>query len=110
MSDLISREALQKELAKLTRPLVDLTPAGQSIYNMAAAHAMLKVEEAPAVDAEPVRHGLWKEEIWTKKRQRVCSVCISTVRQPSYDQGEIYLFKYCPYCGAKMDNGGAAHE
>lgn len=55
------------------------------------------------IDVEPVRHGRWEEKFFTNDRQRVCSVCHCTVRQPSYDKGETALFNYCPHCGAKMD-------
>ena len=55
------------------------------------------------IDYEPVKHGRWEERFFTTARQRVCSCCFSTVRQPSYDKGETALFHYCPNCGAKMD-------
>lgn len=57
----------------------------------------------PTIDAVPVVHGRWEEKFFTNDRQRVCSVCHCTVRQPSYDRGETALFKYCPHCGARMD-------
>ena len=59
----------------------------------------------PTIEAEPVKHGWWEEKFFTNDRQRVCSVCHCTARQPSYDKGETALFNYCPNCGAKMDGG-----
>ena len=55
------------------------------------------IESAPTVDADPVRHGTWKE----RKPQWYCSACEKllyiSVNRPS--------FNYCPFCGAKMDGG-----
>ena len=62
-----------------------------------------RIKDAPTIDAVPVVHGRWEEKFFTNDRQRVCSVCHCTVRQPSYDKGETALFKYCPNCGARMD-------
>lgn len=58
-----------------------------------------RTQEAPAVDAEPVRHGEWKEpykyDIWD------CYVC-SRCKYMSDSKS-----RYCPECGAKMIQGGA---
>lgn len=55
------------------------------------------VDEAPTIDAEPVRHGKW---IVCKgsngKDYRKCSECLDT-------QEITGLLNYCPVCGAKMD-------
>lgn len=59
----------------------------------------------PAADVAPVVHGRWVEKFFTNDRQRVCSACHCTVRQPSYDRGETALFNYCPHCGAHMKEG-----
>lgn len=53
------------------------------------------IEDAPIIDAKPVRHGRWikmtEAPEWDQKR---CSVC-----------GDISCCQrnYCPNCGAKMD-------
>lgn len=73
-------------------------------FNLLAAFAHI-VGPLPTADVTPVVHGEWEEKFFTNDRQRVCSVCHCTVRQPSYDKGETALFKYCPNCGAKMDGG-----
>lgn len=67
------------------------------------------MEEAPAVDAVPVVHGLWKGynvPHWTKRyddngdpeykyhAEYVCSIC---------RRRTIIKENYCPNCGAKMD-------
>lgn len=54
------------------------------------------LEDAPTVDAEPVKHGYWtraKGSLWSLGK---CSVCGKvSVEMPTAC--------YCPNCGAKMD-------
>jgi len=58
----------------------------------------MELDEAPTIDAEPVRHGKWIDEVedW---RQQIewfkCSLC---------DFPTSTAYKYCPNCGAL--NGG----
>lgn len=99
MDDLISRSALLREYGDFK----DMDcPSGHTVT---ADYMIELAEDAPAVDAEPVRHGRWEPEVvkcrdW-KGRQRdyfqphSCSVC----HKPDPNQGES---NYCPNCGAKM--------
>lgn len=48
------------------------------------------IENAPTVDAEPVRHGHWE---WDG--DYICSNC--------GERGHRNKWNYCPNCGAKMD-------
>lgn len=50
------------------------------------------IKNAPTIDAEPVRHGHWNI---IKGMPTQCSSCGYYVKQKTY--------KYCPYCGAKME-------
>ena len=50
--------------------------------------------EALSADVVEVRHGYWETEDTMLGRCCVCSVCGSC---PTLE------YKYCPYCGAKMD-------
>ena len=61
------------------------------------------VDEAPTVDAEPIRHGHWVDV--GSEVARVCSYCHEDVLYAvMYNlKGEEVSLKYCPYCGAKMD-------
>lgn len=54
------------------------------------------IDNAPAIDAEPVRHGRW---VKTKYDDYVCSLCGEEAPNDGYDCGA----KYCYECGAKMD-------
>lgn len=65
------------------------------------------IENAPAADAAPVRHGKWNkskgnEELtahgFVHPDKYICSCCNwSCCCEIKFD------FKYCPNCGAKMD-------
>lgn len=58
--------------------------------------AKLTLDNMPTVDAVPVVHGRWLDSnLWFNTV--VCSECGEPV-----EDGEP-KFKYCPYCGAKMD-------
>lgn len=70
-------------------------------YSDAYDKAMIidEIDEQPTVDTE--RHGHWMKENEEDTLFRLCvykcSLCGGEVLS------EAYLFKYCPYCGAKMD-------
>ena len=95
-NDLISRTALleifKKWLPQLTRP----EDAGD---RNGVETCIAVLEDAPAVDAEPVRHGKWIENYAYGAWHYDCPFC---------DDG--YATKaggkpvnYCSNCGAKMD-------
>ena len=46
-----------------------------------------------------VKHGKWQEERWCDNFQHICSICHKTVRV----HPQSVAYKYCPYCGARMD-------
>ena len=58
------------------------------------------IDNAPTIEAEPVRHGWWIEHEWAEEENGLlisnfeCSACHGWVRNES---------DYCPNCGARMD-------
>ena len=68
------------------------------------AGAMNAIDEMPAADVAPVRHGHWIAEAnWTLgDYYYTCSICredfYMIVGTPSDNN-----YKYCPHCGARMD-------
>lgn len=85
-SDLISRSTL-----------LELLPKDDVILSFDVRKVVCN---APAVDAEAVRHGRWiAENIRKKSYLRQCSVC----NKIAYFCGTGCSYKYCPNCGAKMD-------
>lgn len=87
MNDLINRETLLDEIYGSNRPEVY---DSQDIANW----QMECINSAPAVDAEPVRHGEWRR--YPECGVTRCSVCDWSIE-------ECFSSNYCPNCGAKMD-------
>lgn len=54
--------------------------------------------EVPTVDAQPVKHGKWDYVTVVDEGFWRCSNCGT----PSEASGANLLYKYCPFCGAKM--------
>lgn len=61
-----------------------------------------RINDQPTVDAVPVVHGTWVNAD-DDYSVRACSVCGETYRMPFDFNGRIYQHKYCPHCGARMD-------
>lgn len=106
-NDLISRNALIEYFEGLTRAM-----ARARCFNAADAiqGAVEKIKTAPAVDAEPVRHGWWIEydriawltgdghkiDTTIKEECSNCGRCVERYERVAQEN-------YCPSCGAKMD-------
>ena len=65
------------------------------------AGAMNAIDEIPAADVVPVRHGRWKQDILRVKaalsivaQVYICSECGKPAKMQH---------NFCPHCGAKMD-------
>lgn len=88
--DLISRAALldSYDVCKVT----EYDESGCGVTYMAVSVDAIK--NAPAVDAEPVRHGRWENA--KAPFHKKCSYCKSILHMPRERN-------YCPDCGAKMD-------
>lgn len=87
-NDLISRTAL-------------LT-AYDSAHKGPPGRARKLIEEAPTVDAAPVVHGRWVNQGFNPVCCSVCGVTPNALRGTTVQPD----FKFCPYCGAKMDGDG----
>lgn len=59
------------------------------------AAAWSEIRKLPAADVEPVVHGNWRSNGIPDSMLSACSVC-------GFGCGA-YSFRYCPNCGAKMD-------
>ncbi len=95
-NDLISRKALLERLEPEYKDTVRLIQNGETHLDSLAegfteVHNLIRA--APAVEAEPMRHGRWLPPV-IGVYGCTCSVC---KMQSDND------FKYCPNCGAKMD-------
>ena len=107
--DLISRNAMLEELDECEKPVRKLTSNVDDEDEMTVSLSAVRkfVNNQPAVDAEPVRHGTWKMCRKTLKRNfatltgtyPTCSLC------GHVEFGVDKSTPYCPNCGAKMDGG-----
>ena len=92
-NDLISRSALLRETALITEHFSD------EIDAITIEHA---IRTAPAVDAEPTRHGKWGDyqingyDGLHPIYEVPCRLCNKYAR---------FKYRFCPHCGAKMDGG-----
>ena len=100
-NDLISRSALLEEIEEDIEWVIAQMSATTAIS--ALKIAMRRIKKAPAVDAEPVRHGEWllnmeyDRQVFPTEKVFVgfkCSLCGRKVRSKKEP--------YC-HCGAKMD-------
>ena len=70
-------------------------------WDKAFDEAIRELDNIPAADVRPERHGRWIENL----PGYVCSAC-----QGQYYTGIAMVtlgYGYCPYCGAKMDGKGS---
>ena len=56
---------------------------------------LIEIDEAPAADVAPVRHGQWLPQIVLGEKAWCCSEC-KTLGSPHW--------KWCPMCGCRMDD------
>lgn len=65
-----------------------------------------EVIDAPAADVAPVRHGRWiEQEDQMLDVYYTCSACKEDfyIETTGYTEKDMFLYTYCPNCGAKMD-------
>ena len=103
IADYISRQAAIDALCKVG---CDSGHCGVSCDDVMA------IEHLPSVDVQPVRHGHWTETTepcgWTDEDCAECSECHNTFVLGEYTIGDVReLFRYCPNCGARMDEGSS---
>lgn len=62
---------------------------------------MDNLAEQPTVEAKPVVHAHWLEQIIDGSQELMCSNCgeYALMNDEFYSE----FSKYCPYCGAQMD-------
>lgn len=106
MADYIERDALQPTCNQLATTCNDYIKRSylrkmamlEMAYTMEtetdAAVVLRMIDDAPAADVEPVRHGRWEAVEGREFLGVCCSICNHWVDSKS---------PYCPNCGARMD-------
>ena len=88
MAEYIEREALLKEAES------------RIMWGASALAVYESIEDAPAADVAPVRHGRWiyhPDDLFPGDSTQECSCCHEEEYLTLYNEN------YCPNCGAKMD-------
>lgn len=85
-----------KTMRLIDADALDMYEALKSYYGDAWRDAQKEIDNAPTVDAEPVRHGQWEYVDYGGFGNWHCSHC----REICITNGD---YDYCPNCGARMD-------
>ena len=107
MDDMISRSAAIEALS---------TPCDKryrhGVWETCLDNIETAIRNIPAVKAAPVVHARWVDKDFPHKVANVnprvtamCSKCGSIAHR--MEHGYSILSKFCPYCGAKMDEEGS---
>lgn len=105
MSDLIDRRELINQINDDAENFIG-HPTAVALHNAMVEYALDLIKEAPAVEAEPVRHGRWNSITNCSNAGVYCSVCGKKVWKEDYawcNRKNKLRSDYCPHCGAIMD-------
>ena len=111
IKDCIEREVVLKYLKSRKAHFVDDIGKG---WGAGIDAAIEGIENLPAADVAPVRHGRWIEDERTHPgpglKNNLCSVCgeIAGSWKEGLEPGRKWA--YCPNCGALMDGKEDEHE
>lgn len=82
-----------------------LRAVGQSVA-VAALRRVIAVAKEYAIEAEPVKHGVWCKDEQGYDVYVECRECGLNLSVSNYIENEWReILKYCPCCGARMDGG-----
>ena len=99
MAEYIEREAALHEIERRESLMV-----GDKCVSVDAIKSFIK--NRPAADVAPVVHGRWEAKGYVcGESEFECSVCHKSEWRTS-----IGRFRWCPFCGARMDGGSYAKE
>ena len=115
MARLIDADSAIENIAQIARSDARQSRIGK-IINM--------IEHMPTIEAEPVKHGRWKqtdETVWRAKEvdgEQNLELCIITAKcsvcerwsENVNDYSHRMIYRFCPYCGALMLDGGAEND
>ena len=93
-------EILLNEESEYTKTIWEVDYTVKIIIKAVHNNIQTLIQEAPTIDAVPVRHGKWVIENYNDK---LCIPCCSECNV--FVTLSPYKLNYCPNCGAKMDGG-----
>ena len=107
MAEYIDRKALREAFDNADADIVEEYEEGTCDWGFGRQNILEVINNIPAADVAPVRHGRWMYDSGSGKY--FCSACdeyaLSFKKDTLYggDLYEVCLTDYCPSCGAKMD-------
>ena len=108
MAEYIDRKALREAVDNADADIVAEYDDGTCDWGFGRENILEVINNIPAADVAPVRHGRWMYDSGSGKY--FCSACdeyaLSFKKDTLYggDLYEVCLTDYCPSCGAKMDS------
>ena len=104
---LIDGDKLKEMLHTAAIPMTEYGRGVQTGYQYACAF----IDNMPAAEAEPVRHGRWEERSWEDMKAASCIHTIASARcsecglwcEEVRDWTARVEYRFCPSCGARMD-------
>ena len=97
---LIDADKLKEEIESLIRDPINTDILLKTSESIGLASALVKIDNQPTVDTEPVVHAKWIDRngqvVYPSGERYMCTHCCSHNDKT----------KYCPHCGAKMDKEG----
>lgn len=105
MAEYIKREAIMK--FPIRKDHCDKKHANEH-FIFGIESVLEYVENLPAADVAPVVHGRWiEQEDPMLDVYYTCSACKEDfyIETTGYTEKDLFLYTYCPNCGAKMDGG-----
>lgn len=96
MDECIERESILKRFSSYIEDFGYGERQNKKLSQISIEDAMMIIEDEPAADVRPERHGRWEIDMNGGFRFVKCSEC---GRHPRSNLEELF----CPWCGAKMD-------
>ncbi|MDE6426300.1 MAG: hypothetical protein K2K89_09230 [Ruminococcus sp.] len=97
-------EILLNDESEYTKTMLEVDDTVKTIIKAVHNNIQTLIQEAPTIDAVPVRHGKW---IANKAKEPTklfyCSACKGVIQIGHYAYKCYY--NYCPTCGAEMNGG-----
>lgn len=100
MAEYIDRDAVYTAFANACTDVLERASEIYYIAGFSYEHVIEILDDIPAADVAPVRHGRWvKQDKYAFGTFYDCSICDNRI----LDTG--HSWNYCPNCGCCMDGG-----
>lgn len=100
MAEYIDRDAVYTAFANACTDVLERASEIYYIAGFSYEHVIEILDDIPAADVAPVRHGQWvKQDKYAFGTFYDCSICDNRI----LDTG--HSWNYCPNCGCRMDGG-----